>query len=319
MAKASGRHLVRACKILVEQCAHVRSGEEVLVISDDLQAPELCTAISTAARSIRSHAISMVYPAIPPYGEPPRTVIHAMNNADVVIGCATTPIASGIIEEALKAGARILSMFRITTDALSRTVPIDYRALSREMKRIKRILDASDFIEISSPSGTRLSVQMAGRPTMLALGSVRKPGEIDFIPAGAIGVAPLEGTAEGKVVVDGTLLGFGRAVKPVTFEIQKGRVVKVKGVSYWKGLRELLYRDEYASWLCEIGLGVNPRARLVGGPEDERIRGSVHVGLGENRYFGGTIASASHLDGTLLRATLTVDGKELVKDGRLLI
>jgi leucyl aminopeptidase (aminopeptidase T) len=242
-----------------------------------------------------------------------------MKSSDVIIACSTTPIVSGIIEEALKAGTRILSMFRVTIDALRRTVPIDYRALSIEMKKIKKILDASNFVEIFSPKGTHLHVQMANRPTRLALGSVRKRGEIDFIPAGAIGVAPLEGTAEGRAVVDGTILGFGRCLKPITFEIEKGRVKKVKGGGDWKGLRELLRRDENASMLCEIGLGANPKAKLVGGPEDERVRGSVHVGLGENRYFGGTLASTSHLDGTMLRATLKVDGKELVKDGRLLI
>jgi leucyl aminopeptidase (aminopeptidase T) len=242
-----------------------------------------------------------------------------MKGSDVIIACSTTPVASGIIEEALKAGTRILSMFRITIDTLCRTVPIDYRALREEMKKIKKILDASHFVEISSSRGTHLRVQMADRQTMLALGSIRKPGEIDFIPAGAIGVAPLEGTAEGRVVVDGTILGFGRCLKPITFEIEKGRVKRVKGGGAWKGLRELLRRDENASVLCEIGLGVNPKAKLVGGPEDERVRGSVHIGLGENRYFGGTLASASHLDGTMLRATLTVDGKGLVKDGRPLI
>ncbi len=314
-----GLRLVRASKILVEQCAHVRKGEEVLVLADDLQAPELSIAISTAVREIHGSPISMVYPAIPPYGEVPRTVVHAMKKADVVIGCATTPVAGAVTEEALRAGTRILSAFRITPDALCRTVPIDYRVLTLEMKRIQRALDASHCIEIFSPKGTHLTVQMAGRPTMLALGSVRKGGEMDFIPAGAIGVAPLEGTGEGRVVVDGTVLGFGRVLKPITFEFEKGRAVAIKGGRGWKGLRELLRRDEYASWLCEIGLGVNPKARLVGGPEDERVRGSVHIGLGENRYFGGTIVSASHLDGTLLRATLRMDGKELVKDGRLLI
>jgi len=29
--------LARACKILVDQCAHVRRREEVLIITDDLQ------------------------------------------------------------------------------------------------------------------------------------------------------------------------------------------------------------------------------------------------------------------------------------------
>jgi leucyl aminopeptidase (aminopeptidase T) len=311
--------LDHTCDILVKECAHVRKGEEVIVLADDLQVRELSVAISRAVSKLRAHAISLVYPAIPPYREPPRTVLHAMRNSDVVIACATAPIASGIIDEALKAGTRILSMFRITIDALCRTVPIDYRALRREMKKIKKILDASHFIEISSSKGTHLNVQMAYRQTMLALGSIQKPGEIDFIPAGAIGVAPLEGTADGRAVVDGTILGFGRCLKPITFEIEKGRVKKVKGGGDWKGLRELLRRDENASMLCEIGLGANPKAKLVGGPEDERVRGSVHVGLGENRYFGGTLASTSHLDGTMLRATLKVDGKELVKDGRLLI
>jgi len=311
--------LNRTCKILLQECAHVRQGEGVLVLADDLQAPELSVAISTAASKLRAYAVSIVYPATAPYREPPRAVLAAMKNVDVVIACSTTPIASGVIEEALQAGTRILSMFRITIDALRRTVPIDYRILTLEMKKIKRTLDASNLVEILSPKGTHLHVQMANRPTRLALGSIRKPGEIDFIPAGAIGVAPLEGTAEGKVVVDGTLLGFGRCLKPITFEIEKGRVTRVRGERNWKGLRELLHRDEFASWICEIGLGVNPKARLVGGPEDERVRGSVHIGLGENRYFGGILASASHLDGTMPHATLKVDGKELIKDGRLLI
>jgi leucyl aminopeptidase (aminopeptidase T) len=303
----------------MKECAHVRRGEGVLILADDLQAPELSAVISIAASKLRAHAVSIVYPAIPPYREPPRTVLHAMKSSDVIIACSTTPIASGIIEEALQAGTRILSMFRITIDALRRTVPIDYRALTLEMKEIKKALDASNFVEIFSPQGTHLRVQMANRGTRLALGSIRKPGEIDFIPAGAIGVAPLEGTAEGRVIVDGTILGFGRCLKPITFEIEKGRVKKVKGGDEWKGLRELLRRDESASMLCEIGLGANPRAKLVGGPEDERVRGSVHIGLGENRYFGGILASASHLDGTMLHATLKVDGKELVRGGRLLI
>jgi len=310
--------LDHTCDILVKECAHVRQGEVVLVLADDLQAPELSAAISTAASKLRAHAVSIVYPAIPPYREPPRTVLHAMKSVDVIIACATRPIAGGVMDEALKAGARVLSMFRITPDALCRNVPIDYRTLTHGMKRIKKILDASHAIEITSPRGTNLCVKMANRPTLLALGSVRKSGAIDYIPAGAIGVAPLEGTAEGRAVVDGTILGFGRCLKPITFEIEKGRVKKVKGGGDWKGLRELLRRDENASMLCEIGLGANPKAKLVGGPEDERVRGSVHVGLGENRHFGGTLASTSHLDGTMLRATLKVDGKELVKDGRLL-
>lgn len=311
--------LALACKILMEQCAHVKKGEELLIVSDDLQSGELELALRDAAVQVGAHPVLANYPALEPYREPPRTVLNAMKSAGVVIACATRPLASEAMEEALKAGARILSMFRITPDALCRTVDIDYSILAKQMTKIKKILDASKVIRISSPRGTDLHVRMAGRSTRLALGSVRKPGQIDFIPAGAIGVAPLEGTAEGRVAVDGTILGLGRCFRPVFFEFERGKVKSLTGETRWKGLKELLHRDPNATLLCEIGLGVNPKARLVGGPEDERVRGSVHIGLGENRYFGGTLASASHLDGTILGSTLTVDGRDLVRNGKLLI
>jgi aminopeptidase len=313
------RFLDRACEVLIRECAHVRRGEEVLVLADDAQDGALVFGLASAVSRAGARAISMIYPPIASYREPPRSVVQAMKNAPVVLACGTTPMAADVVRESLDSGARLLSMFRITPESFARTVPIDYRALKRDMETIKKILDGSGIVEITSPAGTQFKVQMAGRSTKLALGSVRKAGEVDYIAAGAIGVAPLEGTAEGRIVVDGTILGFGRALDPVTFDIRAGKITKITGGRNWKGLRELLHRDRYAPWVCEVGLGVNPKARLVGGPEDERVRGSVHVGFGENRFFEGTIVSASHMDATMLRATLRVDGRELVKGGRLLI
>jgi aminopeptidase len=311
--------LTRACNILIRECAHVGREEEVLILADDAQDTDLISGLATAVSRAGAEAISMVYATIAPYREPPRAVVPAMKNAAVVLACGTTPMADQVIRESQESGARVLSMFRISTESFARTVPMDYRKLKREMEGIKKILDKAGTVEITSPAGTQFKVLMSGRPTKLALGSVRKGGEVDYIPAGAIGVAPLEGTAEGRIVVDGTILGFGRAFDPVIFDIWAGKIVKIKGGRNWKGLRQLLQRDRYAPWVCEIGLGVNPKARLVGGPEDERVRGSVHVGFGENRFFGGTIASASHMDGTMLKATLKVDGKEIVRNGKLLI
>ncbi len=314
-----GKGLARACNILIRECAHVQKGEEVLVLADEAQDRDLVFALAAAVARVGAVAISMIYPVIAPYREPPRSVVLAMKNAPVVLACGTTPMGAEVIKETLESGARMLSMFRISPESFARTVPIDYRRLKREMEKIRKILDRCETVEITSPAGTQFKVQMAGRPTKLALGSVRRAGEVDHIAAGAIGVAPLEGTAEGRIVVDGRILGFGRAFDPVTFEVRDGKNLNVKGARNWKGLRQLLQRDRYAPWVCEIGLGVNPKARLVGGPEDERVRGSVHVGFGENRFFGGTIASASHMDGTMLKATLKVDGKEIVRNGKLLI
>ena len=61
--------LHRTCNILLEECAHVRRGEEVLVVADDLQAPEIAAAISRAASKLRANAMSIVYPAVPGWGQ----------------------------------------------------------------------------------------------------------------------------------------------------------------------------------------------------------------------------------------------------------
>jgi hypothetical protein len=72
--------------------------------------------------------------------------------------------------------------------------------------------------------------------------SIQKPGT-DY-PAGAIGV-PLEGTAEGRVVVDGTILD-SPLPEATTEKRRKGE--EGHGGDDWKGLRDFR-RDENASML----------------------------------------------------------------------
>ena len=49
------------------------------------------------------------------------------------------------------------------------------------------------------------------------------------------------------------------------------------------------------------------------------MRGAVTVGLGENRDLGGTNATGFGYAAALLGASLEVDGKKLVADGKLMI
>jgi leucyl aminopeptidase (aminopeptidase T) len=53
--------------------------------------------------------------------------------------------------------------------------------------------------------------------------------------------------------------------------------------------------------------------------EDERVRGSAHIGLGANVRLGGTIESALHIDATMRKPIVFLDSKTIVKDGNLLV
>jgi leucyl aminopeptidase (aminopeptidase T) len=66
-------------------------------------------------------------------------------------------------------------------------------------------------------------------------------------------------------------------------------------------------------------LGLNDRAVLSGLVlEDEKVLGTVHIALGDNSTFGGTVEVPSHLDGVLLNPTLWLDGKKILEQGRLI-
>ena len=53
--------------------------------------------------------------------------------------------------------------------------------------------------------------------------------------------------------------------------------------------------------------------------EDEKIYGTVHIALGSNDTFGGTVAAGIHVDGIITRPELSLDGRVLVRDGKVLV
>jgi len=77
---------------------------------------------------------------------------------------------------------------------------------------------------------------------------------------------------------------------------------------------------ENARNVAELGVGTNDRARLIGHIlEDEKVMGTVHIAFGNNMSMGGKVNVPLHVDGILLKPTLEVDGKLVMKNGELLI
>ena len=75
-----------------------------------------------------------------------------------------------------------------------------------------------------------------------------------------------------------------------------------------------------ATNLAELGIGTNDKAVICGSVlEDEKVMGTVHMAIGDNKSMGGNVSVSSHLDGILTKPTLLVDGKIIMKDGELKI
>ena len=152
----------------------------------------------------------------------------------------------------------------------------------------------------------------------------RKGGNLYYylFPTGEFNVAPIEGSANGTLVIDLTMHHLGRLTSPIALTVEGGRVTKIDGGADARILRDYLltYGDENA-YMCpaEASVGVNARAVIRGiQREDKNIMGSMHFGLGTNIDVGGSVKSKIHMDGVILEPTLYVDDSLRIEHGRFL-
>jgi leucyl aminopeptidase (aminopeptidase T) len=53
--------------------------------------------------------------------------------------------------------------------------------------------------------------------------------------------------------------------------------------------------------------------------EDEKVLGTVHIALGDNKTMGGKVHVPIHLDGVIKQPNVYFDNKLIMEKGKLLI
>jgi len=310
-----------AAKVVVEQCLNVRPDEQVLIVIDTLQ-QEIGRVLLEASESAGAEVILMEMTPRRNHGqEPPHSVAAAMLKADVAILATSKSLShTNARKEATKAGARIASMPMITTEIMARTLNGDYLKMSEQCARYADAIENAKQIHITSPAGTDLCLSLSGRKAHQDVGILNNSGSMGNLPAGEVYAAPLEGTSEGVLVIDGSMAGIGILTEPLRINVRKGYAEEISGkdAEALKAILGVYGRDAYN--IAELGLGMNPKAIISGNVlEDEKIMGTVHIALGDNVSMGGTVSVPSHLDGIVLSPTLEVDGRLIIKEGKLIL
>ncbi|MGI9861114.1 aminopeptidase [Moorella naiadis] len=307
--------LTPSCRLALAECLAVKAGEQVLIVTDtDLQ--PLGEAFFQAARELGAEVVYItILPRANHGQEPPAMVAAAMLKSQVVVLVTAKSLSHTRARRAANdAGARIASLPGATADMLVRTLAVDYQAMAVDCERYAAILTRGQEVHLTTPAGTDLTFSIAGRQGQPDTGLYRQPGDFGNLPAGEAYIAPVECTARGTLVIDGALAGFGSLKEPLRLQVEHGRVVAVAGGETATALKEMLDRYGEASRnIAELGIGLNPLAKLTGNVlEDEKVKGTVHIALGDNSTFGGQVEAPSHLDGILLRPSLSVDGQQVL-------
>ena len=243
----------------------------------------------------------------------------AVAGADAVLAAVSRSLTyNRHLAQVRAQGGRVLSMPRITRETLERFAQSDVDAMLAVTRHVAaQVEEAKSTLELRSPTGTRLSLDISESETSITDGVVQA-GEVDQIPAGIVSVVGKR--ARGEIVITGPVSVIDKLDAPIHLRIEDGVIVSIEGGASARQLEDLLdgFDDREAARHCpaEVGIGTNPSVNVnLDGPfvpEYARATGMVHVGFGDDHLFpGGTVVAPIHGDFLLPDAVVWLDGTQL--------
>lgn len=320
---------------VLKQCFNLRQNENVLLISDNTEIIDLISSMAIESDG----ALTAVY--LPPSSRPVAHLAKPLRLAIEESDVALTPFSSlsgestfrdEIIDAVVRSTCRMGHMPGVDMDVFKNCiVKTDYGVLERRGLKMADALSRAKTAEISTKAGTKLKMNLGGwsRTADADFGLITTPGSWDNLPAGEACIAPIEGSTEGELVVDGSLLDrIVTEAESFHITFKKGRITKISEGNLATRLKELLEsidrtcKDDQKGNICnvaELGIGTNDKARLTGKTiEDEKKLGTVHVALGRNTFLGGRNDASRHIDIIVKDPTLILNTTKIIDSGTIL-
>lgn len=216
--------------------------------------------------------------------------------------------------------------FAFTSNGLLAQGPEEIDAMEDLTHRLAVALTLARTVKIRSADDAELTIDAGGPENVALVSSGRlRPGTWGNLPSGEAFLLPV--TATGSLVVDKAVAGVPAGFDAFRLEVMDARVSL--GANAPAKLKEVLERDkqeaqsagespENVRRVCEFGIGTNPRARVTSSfIEIEKILGTVHVAIGGNIAFGGSIQAPGHTDMVVGAPEVALDDYVVLAQGEL--
>jgi len=320
--------MLTAARSVVRTCMQIRPSEHVLVVTDP-ETSEVGRALYEATAEVTDRILLKMMPPSHKKGmEPPSPVAELMRQQDVVLLATNTSLThTRARRNATRGNARIASMPGVTAEILAKGgMTADYGAMKKEISGLNPLLRKRSSVVVRTPGGTDLSFRTGARWVLEDSGICNRPGQITNLPAGKVFVLPKEGTANGKIVIDGSWEGH-RLEEPLTLLVEDGVVIGTSGGEESEEITRVMDEArsrvrtsliERVGTVAEFGFGMNPRSRISGNQlEDQVVRGSAYIAIGDNSALGGTAPVGFQLRGVMSKPSIELEDVDLVVDGKI--
>jgi len=252
--------------------------------------------------------------------EPPDNIAQEMLKFDVEILITDKSLShTKARRDASKKGVRIVSMPSISEDIINRCCDIDYALLKKDSQKLYGFLKDAGNVRITTQLGTDIVFKVGENKWFGENGgSFDYPGAFGNLPEGEVSFSPLE--CEGIYIVDASFPGLGILKSPLVFKVKNSFVYTIEGENSSQVVERLERSGKLAYRVAELGIGLNPKAKITGIVlEDEKVRGTVHIAVGNNLSYGGDNDVPLHLDGVITRPNIYADKRLIMQDGNFII
>jgi leucyl aminopeptidase (aminopeptidase T) len=231
-----------------------------------------------------------------------------------------------LLGRAVAASARFYQVdLKRWREELYRASMVEPADMRKSGLKAARAFQKGRVVRITHPNGTDLTLRLRHRQVSLHDGTLdsqdlARGRFMEEVPSGYV-PAPLdERYAEGEIFsnVPGHTMHGGRGLTDAHWTFRGGRLV---AFSHGKGQEEI--RAEYDAAPPEgrdrvgvLSVGLNPEIRIAPFVADQRL-GRIMLLVGGNRYHGGNNSSPFHMFLLLDGATVTVDGRTVVRGGKI--
>jgi leucyl aminopeptidase (aminopeptidase T) len=314
-----------AAKNVLTHVLEAVAGESIIVIHDDVLS-KVGEAFSEAAlemglwiRSIRLET-GEIRRAVPPalkevlVRERPDIYVNIFRGPS-----EETPFRISVTKLQTRKKLRLghcpgISLSMLTDGAMALTGK-QYQKMQDFSRKLLGTLSFAEKARITSSKGTDLTMDIKDRGWFADTFFDWRTMKWINLPVGEVVVGPIENSMEGTLVSDGAIGGVGPIKKPVVIDVASGKAgdPKTSETDVRKKVKAALDTDNWSRFIGELGIGVNPSARLSKEfLEIEKIKGTCHVAFGNNLdYPGGQNPSANHMDFLITQPTIEIEGPKV--------
>jgi len=209
---------------------------------------------------------------------------------------------------------------------MEQAIAVNYDEMRRTGEAVAMVLRTPAEVHVTADNGTDLTFRLAGeaRKAYVDDGVI---GDEDIaagnpntsLPAGAVYIAPLEDSANGTFISDVRIPQVGTLIEGLSWTFRNGKVVDFTAKRNVKSAQlnyaEATGAKDMFAW---IAVGLN-RKVVPGYTNSTYARGTLSVGIGDNRDLDGKNESSYGFNGFLSKPVVVVGEKVLVDRGRLLV